>query len=76
MWRPIVPTNVTRHQVSMRIRKKMIVMKKYARQVISIEFIKTSKHHLQVCHREKRGTFSSHLGASLTFSMFINLLIY
>ena len=49
--------------------------KTYARQVISIELIKTRKHHLQACHRNGRAIFKSYPGASLTFSMFINLLI-
>ena len=50
--------------------------KMYFSQVISIEFIKTRKHHLQVCHKEERAIFTSHLGGSLIFFMFINLLIY
>ena len=34
---PIAPTSVTRHQLSMRMRRKMIMRKMYGRQVISIE---------------------------------------
>ena len=48
--------------------------KKNARQVISIELIKTRKHHLQACHRKGRAMFTSHPGSSLIFSMFINLI--
>ena len=75
MWRPIAPTSVTRHQLSMRMKRKMMKKKTYARQVISIELIKTRKHHLQACHRIERAMFTSHPGASQTFSMFINLII-
>ena len=42
--------------------------------VISIEFIKTSKHHIQACHRMGMAMFTSHPDASLVFSMFINLI--
>ena len=49
--------------------------KKYNRQVISIEFIKTRKHNLQACHKKGKARFTSHAGLSLIFSMFINLLI-
>ena len=75
MWRPIAPTSVTRHQLSMRMRRKMMMRKTYVHQIISIELLKTRKHHLQVCHRKERAMFTSHPGASLTFSMFINLFI-
>ena len=46
--------------------------KKSASKVISIEFIKTTKHHPQVGHKEERAMFTSHPGASLKFFMFIN----
>ena len=36
---------------------------------------KTRKHHRKTCHREGKAMFTSHPGASLIFSMFINLLI-
>ena len=75
MWRPKTPTSVTRHQLGMRMRRKMMMTKTYARQVISIKSIKTRKHHLQACHKTERAMFTSRLGASLTFSMFINLFI-
>ena len=52
-----------------------MMTKTYARPVISIELIKTRKHHLQACHRKEKAMFTSRLGASLTFSMFINLFI-
>ena len=74
MWRHIAHTSVTRHQLSMRMRIKMKFGKTYARQVISIELRKTRKHHLQACHRKETTMFTSHPGASLTFSMFINLI--
>ena len=57
------------------MRRNMMIRKSYARQVINIELIKTRKHHHQTCHRSKNAMFTSHLGASLTFSMFINLFI-
>ena len=72
IWRPIAPTNVTLYQLSTRMRRKMMMRKKSASQVISIEFIKTSKHHPQVWHKEERAMSTSHAGASLIFSMFIN----
>ena len=53
----------------------MMIKKKYSRHLISIELIKTRKHHLQACHREGKAMFKSHAGASLTVSMFIKLLI-
>ena len=52
-----------------------MMTKTYARQVISIELIKTRKHDLQACHRKERAMFTSRPGASLTFFMFINLFI-
>ena len=75
MRRPIAPTSVTRHQLSIRMRRKMMMRKTYACQVISIELIKTRNHHLQAYLRKKRAMFISHPRASLTFSMFINLFI-
>ena len=39
---------------------KMIMRKTYARQVISIELIKTRKHHLLACYRIERAMFTSH----------------
>ena len=72
MRRRIAATSVTGHQLSIRM---MIMKKKYARQVISIEFIKTRKHHLQVCLIERMAMFTTHTGARLTFSMSINLLL-
>ena len=36
---------------------------------------KDKKHHLQTCHRKGWVMFTSHPGASLTFFMFIDLLI-
>ena len=54
---------------------KMIMRKKYGRQVISIELIKTRKHHRQACHSDGKAMFTSHQGASRIFYMFINLLI-
>ena len=75
MLRPIAPTNANRHQLGMRMRRKMMMTKTYARQVISIERIKTRKHHLQACHKKKKSMFTSRPGASLTFYMFINLFI-
>ena len=53
----------------------MMMRKSYASQVISIELIKTRKHQLQVCYRKERAIFTSLPGASLTFPMFINLVI-
>ena len=52
-----------------------MMKKTYARQVISIELIKTRKHHLQACHRKEKAMFTSKLGASLTFFMFIKFFI-
>ena len=52
-----------------------MIRKTYAGQVISIELMKIRKHHLQAFHRKDRAMFTSHTGASLTFSMFINLFI-
>ena len=51
-----------------------MMRKTYACQVISIKLIKTSKHHLQVCHRKGRAMFTSDSGASQTFFMFFNLI--
>ena len=70
---PYSTTSVTKHQLRIKMRRKIIMRKKYDRQVISIEFIKTIKHYPQDCHREGRAMFTSHPGSSLTFSMFINL---
>ena len=53
----------------------MMMLKTYARQVVSIELIISRKHHRQDCHRKERAIFTSHPGASLTFPMFINLFI-
>ena len=75
MWRFIAAISVTRHQLSIRIKKKMMMSKTYARQVISIKLIKTRIHHLQDCHQKERAMFTSHPGACLTFVMFINLFI-
>ena len=52
-----------------------MMRKKYGRQVISIEFIKARKHHLQACHRDRMAIFPNHRGVSLIISMLINILI-
>ena len=52
-----------------------MMRKKYTGQVISIEFIKPRQHHLQVCHKEERAMFTSNPVSSITFYMFINVLI-
>ena len=54
--------------------KKIMMRKTSARKVISIELIKTRKHHLQACNRKETAMFTNHRGASLTFYMFIILL--
>ena len=59
---------------TIRMRKKMIMWKNFARQVISNKFIKTIQHHLQDCHKVSRAMFTSNPGASIIFSIFINLL--
>ena len=74
MWPRIALNSVIRHQLSMRM-KKMIIKKRYAGYVISIEFIKTVKYYFQACHKTKTAIFTSNPGASLTFFMFINLFI-
>ena len=48
---------------------------KSGRQVISINFIKTRKHHDQACHRKGKAMLTSNPGAELIFLMSINLLI-
>ena len=45
-----------------------------ARQVLSIDLIKTRKHLLSACHRKGKAMFTSHPNASLTFSIFINFI--
>ena len=73
MWRPITHTSVTRHQQSMKMMKKLM-RKKFVRQIISIEDIKTRKHFFQACHRKGIAIFKSNSNASLIFSMYINVL--
>ena len=72
MWRLIAPTNITLHQLSMKMSRMMMMRKTSASQVISIKFIKTRNHHLQFWHKEERAMFTSHPGANLIFSMVIN----
>ena len=73
MWRPRAPTNFNLHQLSTRMKRKMIMMnKKSVSQVLSIDFIKTREHHFQVWHNEERAMSINHQGASLIFFMFIN----
>ena len=74
MIRTIAPNNVTRQQLSMRLNRKLMMRKKYAGQVISIELIQTKKHHLQVLYNKEKAIFTSQQSASQIFStsMFIN----
>ena len=74
MCRCMPHTNVTRHKLSLRMIMKMIIRKTYAFEVIIIELIQKRKHHLLSRHSEGNAMLTSYPGASLTFSMFINLM--